>query len=104
MRAIMPFDTEKERRPIKLHDWSFSWRQTAYFGGALMTLIQSCQFVYMDSLDFIVNIIFMVMCIPLAFPFIYFAMFKSPLTGHYMDRHLWYKLRHKKSQSGVWRG
>jgi len=104
MKALLPFDTEKERRPIKLYDWSFSWRQTAYFGGGLLLVLQMFQWVYVDTLSFVINLLFWVMCLPLGAPFVYFALFRNSQTGHYMDRHLWYRIRHKKTQSGVWRG
>jgi hypothetical protein len=104
MRALLPFDTEKERKPVKIYDWSFSWRQSAYFGAALLLLIQLCQWVYVDSFGLIINFLFWVMCLPVVAPFFYFALYKHPQTGHFMDRHLWYRFRHKKTQSGVWRG
>jgi hypothetical protein len=103
MRARMPFDTEKERRPVKIYDWSFSWRQTVYFGAGALLLLQLCQWVYTDSLSLIINFVFFVVCLPVVIPFVIFALFRHPQTGHYMDRHLWYMIRHKKTQSGVWR-
>ncbi|RUS44983.1 PrgI family mobile element protein [Cohnella sp. AR92] len=104
LRALLPFDTEKERRPVKIWDWTFSWRQSAYFGAAVLLLLQLCQWVYTSSLSIIVNLIIWVLCIPVVVPFVVFALYRHPQTGHFLDRHLWYHLRHKKTQSGVWRG
>lgn len=104
MRALLPFDTETERKPVKIYEWSFSWRQTAYLGAGLLLTLQLCQWVYVDSFGFLVNLLFWAMCLPISVPFLLFALIRHPQTGYFMDRHFWYRIRHRKTQSGVWRG
>ncbi|WP_150274095.1 PrgI family mobile element protein [Paenibacillus tepidiphilus] len=103
MRASLPFDTEKERRPLKFSSFSFSWRQALYLGGGLLLFLQVLQWTYIGSIGFIMNVIIWVMCLPILVPFVVCALMHHPQTGLYLDRHYWYKFRHKKTQSGVWR-
>ncbi|RJG21325.1 PrgI family mobile element protein [Paenibacillus thiaminolyticus] len=103
MRTLMPFDTEKERKPVKVYEWSVSWRQATYLGGGSLLFLQVCQWVYTDSVNFLINILFWVMCIPILIPFFVFALMKNSKTGHFYDRYLFYKIQHKRKQSGVWR-
>ncbi|MEF2246397.1 PrgI family mobile element protein [Paenibacillus sp. IITD108] len=98
MRARMPFDTEKERKTIKF----FSYRQVAYLAVSFIVYIQLIQTIYTDSMGFFGMIILIFVLLPVKAPFLYFALVTNSQTGYYMDRHLYYYLRHKK-QIGVWR-
>ncbi|MEF3313836.1 PrgI family protein [Paenibacillus sp. GYB004] len=99
MKAIMPFDTEKERKTVK----NLSYRQVAYIAVAGIIYIQLVQSLYSDSLGFFGMIILIFVLLPIWAPFLYFALVKNPQTGYYMDRHLFYYFRHNSTQAGVWR-
>ncbi|MDQ0896344.1 hypothetical protein QFZ80_000172 [Paenibacillus sp. V4I7] len=103
MRTAMPFDTEKERRPIKIWELSFSWRQTAYFSIALLTFIQLVQYSYNDSFPFALSFVVFFMCAMVFVPAVLLSFVKHPQSGLFLDRHLIYRIRHKKKESGLWR-
>ncbi len=99
MKARMPFDTEKERKPVK----NLSYRQVAYMAVSLVLYIQLIQFIYTDSMGLFGLVILIFVLLPVNAPFLYFALVRNSQTGYFMDRHLFYYFRHKSTQVGVWR-
>jgi hypothetical protein len=103
MRAIMPFDTEKERKPLKIFELSFSWRSAAYLTVSLLVFMELIQYTYNGSLPFVLNFFIFMMDAFIFIPGTLFSFVKHPQSGLFLDRHLIYALRHKKKQSGMWR-
>lgn len=99
----MPFDTEKERRPLKVWEWSFSWRQVGYMSIGLLVFMQMVQWTYNGSLPYYMNILSFFLCLMLFAPAVIFSFLRNTNSGHFMDKHLLYYYRHKKRESGVWR-
>ncbi|OXS55071.1 hypothetical protein B1A99_25170 [Cohnella sp. CIP 111063] len=99
----MPFDTEKERKPLKVLEMSFSWRQVAYLSVSLLACIQLIQYTYVDSFPLVMNIIIIVLDLLIFVPAIVFGFIKNEATALFLDRYLTYYLRHEKRESGLWR-
>jgi hypothetical protein len=103
MRALMPFDTEKERKPLKIWEMGFSWRQTAYLSVSLLLFIQLVQWTYNESFPLVFNLIVIFMCLMVFIPGVVFGFVRHTSTGLFLDKYLLYFFRHKKRESGIWR-
>jgi len=103
LKAMMPFDTEKERKPLKIMEMSFSWRQVAYLVGSGVLTMELIQYTYNSHVSFLINILVFVLCLFAFTPGIVFSFFKHPVTGLFLDKHLLYHMRFKKRESGIWR-
>ena len=107
LRTLLPFDTEKERKPLKLSlkvfEISASYRQAAYLGINLLFFIQLIKWVLSGSMPFFINAISFFLCLVSLTPGIVFSFVKHRETGLFLDRYLWYYFRHLKNESGVWR-
>jgi hypothetical protein len=103
MRALMPFDTEKERKPLKVWEMSFSWRQTAYMVVSGVIFMELCQYTYNGSVPFLVTILVFFLCSLVLIPGIVFSFIRHSSSGLFFDKYLLYYLRFKKKESGIWR-
>lgn len=101
MRTRIPFDTEKERKPVKAYDWSFSWRQSAYIGIGLLAYAQCCQWAFIGAIGMMNLLTFLLLSPVLIIP-VLCALVKNSKTGLFLDRHFWNYLNHHK-QTGIWR-
>lgn len=95
----MPFDTETERKVIK----SMSWRQSLYVlvGGLIYMTIGSE--ILFSGLPFVTTVLILAALTPITVPFLVFSFYKNKETNHFYDRYLFFKINHKKKQSGLWR-
>lgn len=100
MRTKMPFNTEAERKSIR----GFSWRQAIYilFAGLIYLSIVS-EILFSGRFSFIVGFILSALVLPITLPFFLLAFLKNRQSGYFYDRHIYFLLKFKKSQTGIWR-
>ncbi|MGI2295619.1 PrgI family protein [Paenibacillus sp. GXUN7292] len=104
MKTYMPFNTESERKPLKVWEFAFSWRQTLYIAITLVALIQLGEYVvFKSAFPFTIKIVLFVLCLLVFVPAIVLGFVKNEATGLFLDRYLLYYFRFKKNESGVWR-
>ncbi len=103
MKTLMPFNTEKERKPLKVWEMSFSYRQLLYIGVSLLLFFQTFEYAYNGSFPFVLNVIVFFMCALILIPGTVFAYIRHPGSGLFLDKYLWFYSRHKKHESGLWR-
>jgi len=99
----MPFDTEKERKPLKIWELSFSWRQTAYMVINGVIFMELVQYTYNDSVPFFVTVLVFLLSLLVLIPGIIFSFVLHAGSGLFFDKYLLYYLRFKKKESGIWR-
>lgn len=104
MKTKMPFDTEMERKPLKVWEFAFSWRQCAYLAVSLVVFIQYLQYVViMPGFSFVISLVLFFLGLLLFSPAFIFGFIRNGSTGLYIDKYLLYYLRHKKNETGIWR-
>jgi hypothetical protein len=103
MKTLMPFDTEKERKPLKIWELSFSWRQTAYMVLCGVIFMELVQYTYNDSVPFFVTILIFFLNLLVFLPGILFSFVRHAGSGLFFDKYLYYYVRFNKKESGIWR-
>jgi hypothetical protein len=99
MKTRMPFDTETERKVIK----GMSWRQSLYvLVGGLIYLSIASELLF-AGFSFVTTVILMASLTPITIPFLIFAFYRNKATHYFFDHYLFFKINHKKKQSGIWR-
>lgn len=103
MRTYMPFDTEKERKPLKILEMGISWRQGSYLAVCFVIFIQLVQYTYSDSFPLPVMVLIWLMDALIFVPALIFGFYRNQNSGLFLDKHMIYYMRHKKRESGLWR-
>jgi hypothetical protein len=103
MRTRLPFDTEKERKPLKAWNFSISWRQLAYIVTSVVIVSETMQYTMNGDYPLVLNaILFFMNCLGLL-PAAILGFKKHSQTDYFLDRHLLIYFRHKRRESGLWR-